>query len=125
MSPDPVLHHVGDLFAETGGRHVPGLQNDERFDDLAPQRVRLTDDGGLRDRRMTEDGALHLERADAVSRTLDHVVRSALEPEVTVSVTPRQVANGHPAAAEKTARAWLIAPVAERVAALKIHTHSD
>ena len=46
----------------------PGLSDDERLDDLAGDRVRDADRRGLGDRRMLEQRALDLERANQVAR---------------------------------------------------------
>ena len=47
-----------------------GLERDERLDDLAGDRVGLADHAGLGDRRVLEQDALDLERADQVADVL-------------------------------------------------------
>ncbi len=50
---------------ELPGRFVSGLENDESLDQLVPVGVGHADDGGFRHRVVLDQGALHLEGADA------------------------------------------------------------
>ena len=78
---------------------LPGLpavglgEHDRRLDDLAADLVGNARNGALHHRRVGHQGALHLERTDAVARTLDHVVGTPHEPVVAVLVAPRHVAR--------------------------------
>ena len=91
---------------------VPLAEHDERLDELAAIRVGHADDGALGDRRMLEERALDLERADAVGRGEDHVVRSADEPEVALLVADGTIARHVPAVAERRVRVVGRLPVA-------------
>ena len=62
------------------------LQRDERGDRLALDLVRAADDRGLGDRRVIDERALDLHRADAVAGDVEHVVDAAEQPEVAVGV---------------------------------------
>ena len=57
-------------------------------------------DRGVGDRRMLDEAVLDLRGADPVSRRLEHVVRAALVPEVTVGVALREIAGAAPVAGE-------------------------
>src|SRR5581483_2037794 len=85
------LHVLLDVARELVRRLEPGLQRDERLDDLSAKRVGLADDGGLRDRAVLDDRRLDLERADPVRARGDHVVRPSDEPQVPVLVLAREV----------------------------------
>ena len=67
-------------------RLEPVLQQHERLDDLAGDRVGHADDAGLGDGGVLHQHALDLERADQVAGRLDDVVAAADEPEVAVLV---------------------------------------
>ena len=75
-------------------------EDDVGLHDLAAQSVRPADHRGLRHRRVLEQRALHLERADPVARRGDDVVRPAHEPEVAVLVPRGGVAGVVPAVPE-------------------------
>ena len=76
---------------------MPGPEGDERLDDLPAQLVRLADDAGLGDRRMLDERRLDLERSQPLPGCLDHVVRAAKEPEVTLLVPIGLVTGDVPA----------------------------
>lgn len=76
-----------------GPRPVFIPEDDRRFDHLPPDLVGNPRDGTFDDGRMGHQGALHLEGADPVARTLDHVVGTPHEPEISVLVAPCHVAR--------------------------------
>jgi hypothetical protein len=89
------------------------LHRDERGDRLALHLVRAADDGGLRDRRVVDQRALHFHRADAVAGHVQHVVDAAEDPEVAVVVALRAVArevDAVPARPVVLAEALVVAP---------------
>src|SRR5262245_34228796 len=96
MAAHPALHEVHDLVAERGSRRGARAEHDVRLDDLTAQRVRRADHRGFCDRGMLEEHALDLERTDAVSRALDHVVGAAFEPEVPVLVAASEIPDRRP-----------------------------
>src|SRR5262245_49038455 len=57
-------------------------QHNEGFDDLPARRIGTPHDRGLHHRRMLDEGALHFERADAVTGALDNIVPAAYEPKI-------------------------------------------
>ena len=89
-----------ELGGEAVGRLLPRAQDDERLHDLAAVEVGHADDGALGDRRMLEERALDLERADAIRRRDDHVVCAPDEPEVPVRVARRSIAREVPVVPE-------------------------
>ena len=89
-----------ELGGEAVGRLLPRTEDDERLHDLAAVEVRDPDDGALGDRGMLEEGALDLERADAIRGRDDHVVRAPHEPEVAVLVALRPIARQVPVVPE-------------------------
>ena len=89
-----------ELGGEAVGRLLPRTEDDERLHDLAAVEVRDPDDGALCDRGMLEEGALDLERADAIRGRDDHVVRAPHEPEVAVLVALRPIARQVPVVPE-------------------------
>ena len=89
-----------ELGGEAVGRLLPRAEDDERLHDLAAVEVGHADDGALGDRRMLEERALDLERADAIRRRDDHVVRAPDEPEVPVRVARRSIAREVPVVPE-------------------------
>ena len=76
-----------------GGSLRAVLQGDERRDRLALELVRAADDRRFGDRRMVDERALDLHRADAVAGDVQHVVDAAEEPEVAVVVALGAVAG--------------------------------
>src|SRR6185369_15362477 len=108
---EPPADVLLDLVDQRLRRRVSGLQHDERLDDLAARSVRLADHGGVRHRVVLHEARLDLRRPDAVARTLDHVVRAALVPEVAVVVHPPLVARAAPFAGELLARRLRVLPV--------------
>ena len=76
-----------------GPRPVFLPQNDRRLDHLPPDLVGNPSDGTFDDGRMGHQGALHLEGADPVARTLDYVVGTPHKPEISVLVAPCHVAR--------------------------------
>src|SRR2546428_131767 len=110
---------VSTLAGAAGCRHAV------RLHDLPPQRSRLADDRRFRNGGMSQDRRLHLERADAVARALDDVVRAALEPEVAVGIAAAEVTDHHPPPTETLGVARLIVPVPDRVVALGARAHRD
>src|SRR5436190_4513640 len=82
-------------------------KDDDGSHDLAALRIGGTDDRNLGNRWVLTEHRLDLERADAVTRRDDDVVRPALEVEVAVVVDPDPV-TGAPLADR-----WLLARVAE------------
>ena len=83
-------------------RFVARLQGDKRFDDFERHRIGLADHAGFGDRRMFEQHALDLERADQMSGRLDHIVGTADEPVVAVAIAPGEVAGQVVAAEQNT-----------------------
>src|SRR2546428_854750 len=88
-----LAHVVAQLLRERFGTGRSSLQDDICHEGLAFERVRLADDGGLRDFRMTHQGRLDFHRADAMTRDIQHVVDPAHEPEAAVLVDARAVAR--------------------------------
>ena len=93
-----------ELADEPRARLVPGAEDNERLDDLAPFGVRYAHDGALGNRGMLEEGALDLEGADPVRRGDDDVVRASDEPQVSVLVSRRPVARQVPPVPEAPRR---------------------
>ena len=85
-----MLHMILQLLDEVRARHtlVFILQHDGSLDYHAADWVWHTGDGALYYSWVSHQGILYLERTDAVTRTLDHVVDSALKPEVAFLITP-------------------------------------
>src|SRR3712207_4801371 len=83
------------LAGEPVARFVVLADDDVRLDDAAAVLVRGRDHRALDDRGVLYEDALDLEGTDAVSGGEDHVVRAALEPQVTVLVpvgpVPREI----------------------------------
>ena len=50
-----------------------------------------TSDGALHNSGVGHQGTLYLERTDAVARTLDHIIDTALKPVIAVLITPSHV----------------------------------
>ena len=69
------------------------LQYDGCLDNHAADWVWHTGDGALYYGRVSHQGILYLERTDTVARALDHVVDSALKPEVAFLITPSHIAR--------------------------------
>ena len=61
-----------------------------------------TSDGTFYNRRMRHQGAFYFKRADTVAGTLDNIVGTAHEPEVTVFITPGDIARVIQAVVPKT-----------------------
>ena len=84
-----------DVLAQLGSELIARLdalhEDDERAQRLTLELVRLADDRGLRDLRMTHESRLDLGVADPVSRDVEDVVCSSLDPEVAVLVHPGDV----------------------------------
>src|SRR3954447_26952729 len=74
------------------GRLVPGREGDVGLGDGGPPRVRHRDDGRLGHRRVLDQHALQLERADLVVAGLEDVVRAPDVGDVPLVVPPRDVA---------------------------------
>src|SRR5262245_58181 len=91
------LHVLGDLLLEAFRRLVAHAERDERLHDLTPQGIGLADHAGLGHRGVRDERGFDLEGPDPFARRIDHVVGSALEPEVTVHVDVRRVAGEVPA----------------------------
>ena len=64
----------------------PVFQQDECLDHLTDRRIGFADDCRLGDGGMIGQGTFDLERTDQMSRGLDHIVRAADKPEVSVRV---------------------------------------
>ena len=96
----------------SASRLVAGLELDDRFHDLADDRVGQTDHGGLQHGRMQVQRALDLERTDQMAGRLDDVVAAADEPEIAARIAPRLVAGEVPAVREALAIALLVVEVA-------------
>ena len=84
--------------AEDSGRSSssavqPVLESDERFHHLADGGIRFADHRRLGHRRMIGQRVFHLERPDEMPGGLDHVVRSADEPEVAVGVALYEISG--------------------------------
>src|SRR5438034_6572354 len=103
------------------------LTNDISFDDLAAHLVGTGDDCRFRNRRMLLEGALDLERANAVARAVDHIVGAAHKPEVAVLVFVGTVAGDIPVAANAGRAGIGITPILPEHPgwALRLHTHCD
>src|SRR3954462_1178893 len=93
---------------------MPWLKNDEGLDDGTAGLVGLADHRRVRHRRMLDQAALDLGRADPVARALDHVVAAALVPEVAVLVHAPLVAGRRPVADELLFRRARVLPVFEK-----------
>src|SRR5215471_6885105 len=109
MPANAAFHELHDLVAKLRRRRVSGAQDHEGLDDLSSERVGNADRRGLGNRRVIQDGALDLERPDAVARTLDYVIGATLEPEVAVRISPSEITDGHPAATVHGRRALGVA----------------
>ena len=85
-----MLHMILQLLDEVWTCHtlVFILQYDGCLDNHTTDWVWHTGDGALYYSWVSHQGILYLERTDAVTRTLDHVVDSALKPEVAFLITP-------------------------------------
>ena len=83
------------MLAQLGPELVARLdalhEDDERAQRLTLELVRLADNGRLRDLWMAHEGGLNLGVADPVSRDIEDVVCSSLDPEVAVLVHPGDV----------------------------------
>src|SRR5215510_1997493 len=101
-----------DLAHEIRRPCLPGLQGDICRDNLTLQRVGLAYHAGFSDSRVMEDGALNLERSNAIPGALDHIIRAAFEPVISSFVPPREVAGDDPPVSEEMGRAVRIVPVA-------------
>ena len=108
----PLARVAEQIHAQVVGRVVPGLQRDERLDDLADHGIGLADHSGLRDGRMLHQRALDLERPDQVPGGLDDVVGTADEPEVAVGVAPGEIAGQVPAVGKALAVALFLIEIA-------------
>src|SRR5262245_6162996 len=62
---------------------------------------------------MAHETALDLRRADAIAGGFEHVVDTALIPEITVSVAPREIAGAAPRAGVLFARGLIVLPITE------------
>ena len=106
-----------DELAEVRGQLLRGrvtrLQHDEGGDNLTAQVVRLADRRRLRDRRVLYQGALHLERPDAVPATGDDVVRATGEVEEVIGIPAGGIATQVIASADDP----LVGPLAGLVVA--------
>src|SRR6185369_13349642 len=67
------------------------FERDEADERLALEIVGFADRGRFRDRRMADEGAFDLGRADAVTRDVEHVVNASDDPVVAVLVLTRAV----------------------------------
>ena len=74
--------------------------------------VGRADDGDLADAGMAREDVLDLERVDVLAARDDHVVESAVEPEVAVLVEPPDVAGVVPAVADRLVVGVRTVPVA-------------
>src|SRR5262249_30563034 len=97
---DRPLHVLLHLFGERVAPREPGAEHDEGLHDLAPDVVGALDHRSFEHGRVTDQSALNLERRDAISARIDHVVAAALEPEVAVLVAYEHVAGIVPLATE-------------------------
>ena len=90
-----MLHMILQLLDEVRARHtlVFILQYDGCLDYHTADWVWHTGDGALYYGWVSHQGILYLERTDAVTRTLDHIVDSALKPEVAFLITPSHIAR--------------------------------
>ena len=93
-------------------RLVSRSDDDECLDDLTAIGIGYADHGALRHGRMLEQGALDLERPDAVCRRENHIVRAADEPQVPLLVADRAVAGDVPAVTEHRVGLVRVVPVA-------------
>src|SRR5215471_7576848 len=125
MTPNARLDELGDLLAKLGRWRVSPAQDYEGLDDLSPESVGRAHHRGLGDGGVVEDRALDLKGPDAVARALDHVVGAPLEPEVAVRISSSEIADGHPPAAAQGGGALGIAPVPQRIVALRMRLQGD
>ena len=89
------------------------LHGDEADDALAFQFIWTTDDGGLGDGRMRNEGAFDFGGAETMTGDVEHVVDAANDPDVAVFVTTCSVASEIPAfevAPVSLLVAFLVAP---------------
>jgi hypothetical protein len=109
--PQPAPAERDQLSAQLRARLIPGLDRDERLDQLAGYRVRLPDHADLRHRRVLLQHALHLEREDQVASRLDHIVRADDEPVIARRRHRNAVtAERGPAACRSTASCAMLRP---------------
>src|SRR5215468_6238852 len=69
------------------------LEHDEGGDDLAAQLIRAAGHAGLRYGRMLQARRFDLDRADAMSRNVEDLVRAAGEPDIPVFIDVRGVSG--------------------------------
>src|SRR3982074_2525192 len=123
--------HASDVLLQLLGERVgtgPARSQDHvSLDDGSPHRVALAHDRAFHHRGVLDQGALHLEGTDAVTRRDDHVVCSSHEPEVTLWVHVRPVAGDVPVAALAGLGGGGIAPVFPKEAyrALRPYANGD
>src|SRR5207247_11255272 len=82
------FHVLLELAHERVAREMAGPQDDEGLHELAAHRVGTRHDRRFDHRRVLEQRALHLERADAIPRRDDDVVSAADEPELAADIAP-------------------------------------
>src|SRR5215218_3456826 len=90
---DHVRHVLPQLDAERVAGLLSGLEDHEREDRLAADRVVLADDGGLRHGSVIDERGLDLRGGDPVTGDVHHVVHPAEQPQVAVLVALRAVAG--------------------------------
>src|SRR3990170_4663330 len=82
-----------DFLFELVGRIIALGEDGEHHDGLTLHRVADAGGGGLRDGGVGDSGVLQLQRAQAVTRHLEHLVRAAKHPEVAVLIADGVVAG--------------------------------
>ena len=93
MGGEVALDEAPQLIGKVVVRHDVRPQHDKRLHGLATQRVGRTNDGGLGDRRVSDEDALDFERADSVPGAVDQVIIAAGEGDVPVRVLAGRVAR--------------------------------
>src|SRR3954468_5982253 len=91
--PDDVRDVLAQLDAEMVVRLLARLEDHEREDRLARDRVVLADDGGLGDGLVVDQRRLDLGGRDPMAGHVHHVVDAPEQPQVAVEVTFRAVAG--------------------------------
>ena len=84
---------VSELLEPLDGAFLAALERHERDDRLARERVGAAAHGGLGDAPVIDERRLDLDRRDAVTRDVHHVVDATEQPEVAVLVDARAVSG--------------------------------
>ena len=84
------------------------------FDHCPPLGVGLGHYRGVGHGGVLDQTVLYLTRADAVARSLEHIIRAALVPQVAIGIAHRQVAGAAPVGCELGVGCRLVFPVAQK-----------